>query len=250
MVLIRGNPAPQAKDEPTKGSGSMKDIEVLDAIYYMEEELITLEDEYPPINPSMCIVDIMEMIKVPESMVVRIPLDILTPEARQRVDYFINTSFWDVIHMAEDNTTSTWSLRYGKSMQDSMINIFYNSITLEMRSIFVNRDYSKSLIYIQIPMVNEGNTEEIISSINNVINHHSAFISTTKVALVESETGLIQSIVVVLKAMALLIIIIIGVIAFVLFLSEIQKGNKKGKQEPQVFWPEESYPMRGYPPKR
>ncbi len=184
MVLVYGNPAPLAKDEPTKGGGSMKDIEVLDAIYYMEEELKTLEDEDPPINPPISVVDVMEMIKVPESMVARIPLDLLPLEARQRVENFINTSFWDVIHMANDDESTLWFWRYGKSQQDSIINIFYNSISPEMRGFLVSiRDphyYSRALVYIDMPSMDAQKTEVAVNNVNNVVSHHQTFILTSK----------------------------------------------------------------------
>ncbi|UCE73988.1 MAG: MMPL family transporter, partial [Methanomassiliicoccales archaeon] len=71
MVLIYGDPAPQEKNEPTKGGGSMKDIEVLDAIERLEEDLKQIKDENgdPMVNPPISVVDVMKMIKVPESMV-------------------------------------------------------------------------------------------------------------------------------------------------------------------------------------
>jgi hypothetical protein len=235
LVLVRGNPAPGPGDEDqrTNGRGSMKDFEVLDDINDLERELKKIDD--PPINPSISVVDIMKMIKVPESIIVRIPIDLLPPNAQDLFEQLINTSFWDVISNADDDETSTWYVYYGKSMQDSMINIFYNSITIEMRSILVNHDFSKSLIYLQIPMMDEEKTEEVLNRINRVVENYPAGRSTTRAVLVESGSIGIQNIIGILKMIVLFVVLVIGIITFIIFYQTLQRGNKGDKQESQAF---------------
>ncbi|UCG70560.1 MAG: MMPL family transporter [Thermoplasmata archaeon] len=177
MVLVRGAPAPVAKDEPTKGGGSMKDIEVLDAIEDMEEELKKIHD--PPINPPISVVDVMKMIKVPESTVEQIKT--FLPEIiEERVDDFLNTSFWDAIHMANDDERSLWGAWFGKSQQDSIISIFYLSISTEMRGFLVNEDYSKALVYIDMPSMDAVRTEVAVDKVNKVVADYPAGSSTSK----------------------------------------------------------------------
>jgi predicted RND superfamily exporter protein len=175
MVLIYGSPSPP-DDQELKGSGSMKDIEVLDAIDRLEEELRGIEG----INPPISVVDVMKLIKVPESMVNQIPLQNLPDPIKSRIEEFANTSFWDVIHTAGQIDSLIWYNRYDKSIQDSIINIFYKSLTTEMRSFLVNFDYSRALIYIDIPATDAVITEKTVNEVNDAVSHHQPFISTSK----------------------------------------------------------------------
>ncbi|UCG69470.1 MAG: hypothetical protein JSV09_00135 [Thermoplasmata archaeon] len=237
LVLVRGNPAPAAKNEPTKGGGSMKDIEVLDNISLMEERLKIIEG----INPPLSIVDIMKMIKISEGSVEL--MKNLTPVAEgNMINAMLNNSFWDAIHLTGQNESLTWYLVYGKSFQDTLINIFYNSITIEMRSTFVNIDFSKSLIYLQIPIMDEEETEKMLNSINKIIEDYPAGKSTANAALLESGKADFQNISRILKAMYLLFILLIGIIAFILFNLEIRREKNGGKKESQAYWPEGRYP--------
>jgi hypothetical protein len=240
MILVRGAPAPVEKNEPTKGGGSMKDIEVIDDINLMEERLKTI----PNINPPISVVEIMKMIKVPESLVEQIKT-LLPDIAEDRVDEFLNTSFWEAIHPAGQYDSLSWYFVYGKSLQDSIINIFYYGITIEMKGTFINFDFSKSLIYLQIPIMGDEEIERSLNSINRVTDDYPAGKSTADVVLVESERIDIRNVIVILKSMFLLIVLIMGIISFVLFYQETRRENNGVKQEPQEVRLE-----RGYPPPR
>lgn len=184
MVLVYGNTAPHEKNKPTKGGGSMKDIEVLKAIEDLEEELKTIKD--PPINPPMSVVDVMKMIKIPESWSEYIEMlpEQVPDDVEERLRNFINTSFWDVIGLAGEWDPFAWHIMYDKSLQDSIINIFYNSISLEMRGFLVSsRDphyYSRGLVYIDMRSMDAVKTEKAVDNVNDVIEHHQTSISTSK----------------------------------------------------------------------
>ena len=51
--------------------------------------------------------------------------------------------------------------------QNFLINVFYNSLTLEMRNLFISEDYEKSLIYIDMPFMDVKSTERAVSQIDN-----------------------------------------------------------------------------------
>jgi predicted RND superfamily exporter protein len=185
MVLVRGNPAPDPGDnnQHLKGRGSMKDIEVLDEIDALELQLKRLKDpdnpDKPLINPPISVVDVMKMIKVPESLLDQLKT-VLPTEFEDRVDQLLNTSFWDAIHTAGAINSLIWEGWYGKSVQDSIINIFYLSLTDEMRGFLVNDEYSKALIYIDMPTMDAVKTEKAVDKVNKAVSDYSAGKSTSK----------------------------------------------------------------------
>jgi predicted RND superfamily exporter protein len=180
MVLVRGNPAPSPgeEDQHTNGRGSMKDFEVLEDINDMERELKKIDD--PPINPPISVVDVMKMIKVPESIIERIPMDLLPPNAQDILEQLINTSFWDVIRNADDDINSPWSRLHGKTQQETIISIFYNSISIEMRGFLVSKDYSRALVYVDMPSMDAVKTEKAVNEVNKVVKNYPAGKSTSK----------------------------------------------------------------------
>jgi hypothetical protein len=222
MVVTYGSPAPP-DDQELRGSGSMKDIEVLDSIDRLEEELRSIEG----INPPISVVDVMKLIKVPESMVNQIPVQNMPDPIKSRIEEFANTSFWDAIHTAGQIDSLIWYARYDKSLQDSIINIFYKSITFEMRSTFVNQDFSRSLVYLSIPMIDGDQTKDMKNSINNVINHHQPFISTSHMVLINTGSTTFENMDFVLKIMLLFVMLIIGIFIFIFILAMARTENER-----------------------
>jgi predicted RND superfamily exporter protein len=51
--------------------------------------------------------------------------------------------------------------------QNFLINVFYNSLTLEKRNLFISEDYTQSLIYIDMPFMDVKSTERAVSQIDN-----------------------------------------------------------------------------------
>jgi predicted RND superfamily exporter protein len=219
MVLVRGNPAPLAKDEPTKGGGSMKDIEVLEAIEDMENQLNRITD--PPINQPLSVVDVMKMIKIPESAIPDIVNQLPDP-LKERINETVSKSFWDAIDDANDDETSIWGRLYGKSMQDSMINIFYNSISPEMTSFLVSTSeehfYSRALVYIDIPSMDAVQTEKAVDQVNDVVDQYSAGQSTSQLtgfaALVVAVNNLLLENSLISLVIALVVVFIVLIAIF------------------------------------
>ncbi len=178
MVLVRGSAAPGPNDDDQSLDGSMKDIEVLDAIDDMEDEFKKIEDLSPPIS----IVDVMKMIKIPEevvSIISQLPGEYLPDQLKERLNETLNANFWDAIHTAGEWDPFFWHLWQDKSLQDSIINIFYYSITTEMRGFLVNNDYSKTLIYIDMPAMDAKRTETAVNEVNKVVENYPAGKSTS-----------------------------------------------------------------------
>jgi uncharacterized membrane protein len=236
LILIRGSPSPP-DDQALKGSGSMKDIEVLDSIERLERDLESLNDREGRalINPPITIVDVMKLIHVTENMVNQIPRDSFPDSLQLQIDGLANTSFWDAIHTAGEFDSTLWFIRYGKSMQDSFINIFYNTITMEMRRMYVNEDYSKSLFYLQIPIGGEGETDLLKSRISDVIHLHQPFIPISNVVSVNTGAINFQNIAFAVKITILFIILTVGIIFFLLTVSQIRKLDKNESQKQAVF---------------
>lgn len=72
-----------------------------------------------------------------------------------------NGSFWWSLAILNEQPTGS------KESQNFLINVFYNSLTLEMRNLFISEDYEKSLIYIDMPFMDVKNTERAVSQIDN-----------------------------------------------------------------------------------
>lgn len=67
-----------------------------------------------------------------------------------------DASFWLVLQTADD-----------ARLQASLLNIFYDSLTPEMRSLFISSDYEKSLIYVDMPYLPIAQTERMADQIND-----------------------------------------------------------------------------------
>ncbi|HCE75500.1 MAG TPA: hypothetical protein DEP04_02640, partial [Dehalococcoidia bacterium] len=73
-----------------------------------------------------------------------------------------NVSFWtllDTLDAQEDDG--------GRQVQNFLLYVFYNSMTEEMRELFISPDYQRTLIYIDMPFMDVRGTEETANQINN-----------------------------------------------------------------------------------
>jgi len=72
-----------------------------------------------------------------------------------------NGSFWWSLAVLDQQESG------GTESQNFLIYVFYNSLTLEMRELFISDDYKKSLIYIDMPFMDVKSTEKAVSQIDN-----------------------------------------------------------------------------------
>jgi predicted RND superfamily exporter protein len=151
MLVVRGSPA---RGDDVRDS--MKDIDVLEYIENMENELNQVEN-----TNVLSIVDFMKMIKPPGEIVEPLETFIESLLQEQR-DIDLNQSFWSII----TNQYLPPALRL------SIINIFYDTLSMEMRGMFVNIDYSKTLLYIDMPTMDVVSTKEAVEEVNAIANKY------------------------------------------------------------------------------
>ena len=75
-----------------------------------------------------------------------------------------NASFWRTLDTLDAQELG------GQQAQNFLIYVFYNSLTDEMRELFISEDYSSSLIYIDMPFMDVVGTE----TATNLVNKHAA----------------------------------------------------------------------------
>jgi predicted RND superfamily exporter protein len=73
-----------------------------------------------------------------------------------------NVSFWTVL-----DTLDAQEDDGGRQIQNFMLYVFYNSMTEEMRELFISPDYQRTLIYIDMPFMDVKGTEKTAIQINN-----------------------------------------------------------------------------------
>jgi predicted RND superfamily exporter protein len=132
--------------------GPAKNIDVLTGMENLENYMVKA-----PSTKCMSVVDIMKMVKAPESVTVQ----------GRTIPLFVNVSFWDAITKIGN-----------KPAQDYLINLFYGALSPEMRSFLVNDDYSKTLIYIFQPMMDIELTRHAVVGVNNAVDEHPVPMST------------------------------------------------------------------------
>jgi len=72
-----------------------------------------------------------------------------------------NASFWETLGFLEQSPTGD------DQTHTFLIYIFYNSMTIEMRELFISSDFQRSLIYIDMPFMDVKNTEIAVNEINH-----------------------------------------------------------------------------------
>ena len=89
-----------------------------------------------------------------------------------------NGSFWWSLAVLDQQPTGS------VESQSFLINVFYNSLTLEMRNLFISEDYKKSLIYIDMPFMDVKSTERAVSQIDNYAEQDTAAGGVTSTRLI------------------------------------------------------------------
>ena len=76
-----------------------------------------------------------------------------------------DASFWDLL-MAPDD----FGLPGGSESEIFLLNVFYASITDETREIFINKDFSRNLIYVDMPYLPVAATSEMVTDVDEYTN--------------------------------------------------------------------------------
>ena len=72
-----------------------------------------------------------------------------------------DASFWDLLMAPAD-----FGLPGGPESEIFLLNVFYASITDETREIFINKDFSRNLIYVDMPYLPVAATSEMVDSVD------------------------------------------------------------------------------------
>ena len=89
-----------------------------------------------------------------------------------------NGSFWWSLAVLDQQQTGS------VESQSFLLNVFYNSLTLEMRNLFISENYSQSLIYIDMPFMDVKKTEVAVSQIDNYAKQDTAGLGVTSTRLI------------------------------------------------------------------
>jgi len=211
MFLVRGRPA---KENSIRQS--MKDLELLDDLDYLSSKI-----NGDPDNPNdhgvdnsmaLGITDIMRTIRVPNMTDIP-PLEELFDIFPALEDIYLNSAvedftFWDLIH--SDNLN--------QERKEQMVNIFYNSLTYEMRGMLINDDYSRTLVYVTMPNMDTVHTEKAVDGVNDNLDKFSVGDSTSLLTgfgpIVVKVNSLLVESSLISTAMAILLVGILLVIGF------------------------------------
>ena len=164
MVLIHANVTGDTNDQDT---GNDNPAENLKRIDQLESKLNTVENtsavsivflmKSTGIAPTVSGAQIYEFVNVTP-----LPDDIKeTAEVLLNNEVTVDASFWDLL-MQPDN----FGLPGTKQSQIFLLNVFYASITDETREIFINKDFDRTLIYVDMPFIPVADTAKSVEAVN------------------------------------------------------------------------------------
>ena len=85
----------------------------------------------------------------------------ITAEVLINQSQSLDTSFWDLLTEPE-----AFGLPGSQQSQIFLLDVFYASLTKETREIFVSEDFSRSLIYVDMPFIPVADTAKSVDSVN------------------------------------------------------------------------------------
>lgn len=153
---------------------SMRDFEVLKKFSNLEDNIANDNRTYAQ---PLCIVDVMKMIKVPDftendfwlSFLDQIP-EIYRDDINQFMkDNVIGKSFFEAAQNAPNNEDIITTLTIGESYQQFLVNVFYNSLPDELRGMLVNDEYSRAIMYVDMPNMDIQRTGAAVDAVNGHI---------------------------------------------------------------------------------
>ena len=76
-------------------------------------------------------------------------------------EYGVNRTFWEILH--EDAVTSS------PTFQKYLLNVFYDSLTEEALGMLMSKDYHKTLIYVDMPILSVNEVEKAVTGVDGAI---------------------------------------------------------------------------------
>jgi predicted RND superfamily exporter protein len=143
IIIVRGN---TVVDEP------VKNLDLLDAVDKTEIDVAKVEN-----TTAMSVVDFFKSMKFNTTY---LPEPFKTVFQLSGISYELTA--WEIIHFDGLND----------QQQRQIIEVFYDTLSNETRSMLINDDYTKTLIYTEMPYVNIGKTKRIVDEVNAAIDLH------------------------------------------------------------------------------
>jgi predicted RND superfamily exporter protein len=183
LFIVRGEP-PMDDDHDgnhEKVKGSIKDYEILTQIKRVGDKINGIEGAGGiPNADSISIVDVMMLVQVPDftnSTMYRFFIDNIPPPFEEYgatldawiKDNLIGKSFWDAAGLTYSYSSPGATLVLKEDLYCFLINVFYNSLGVELRSMLINEDYSKTVIYVIMPNMDIIETEDIVNQVDDAI---------------------------------------------------------------------------------
>ena len=87
-------------------------------------------------------------------------------------EYGVNRTFWEILH--EDAVASN------PTFQKYLLNVFYDSLTEEALGMLMTRDFDKTLIYVDMPILSVNEVEMAVEGVDNAIIDNRGTLITSK----------------------------------------------------------------------
>mgnify|MGYP006289055705 CR=1 FL=1 len=186
LFIVRGKSTKDIDEDGRDNviTDSMKDYDVLNDI----DTIMTKMNSPDGIENAtgIAIVDIMKMVKVPDFRQNEYYQEI--HRAIEQAGFFegdpiveiwdqwveenlINQSYWDALYNSQGINIAGINALLGEDPYHFLINIFYNSMSLEIRGMMINNDYSKTIVYVMMPNMDIIDTEVAVVETDEAIDN-------------------------------------------------------------------------------
>jgi len=204
------------KVDQYEAQDSLKDLRILDDLDFLQLQINgdpnKPEDQGIANSVSIGITDIMKSIQLPNITEIEQIEELFeaAPFLEQTFYRFFdnNYTFWEVLH----NTN------LAPQRRTQMLNIFYNTITYEMRGMLVNDDYSRTLVYVTMPNMDTVDTEKAVNQVDDALRKYPVGDSTSVLTgfgpIIVTVNNLLVESSLISTAMAILVVFTLLVIAF------------------------------------
>jgi predicted RND superfamily exporter protein len=179
MLYVQGQPVDFEENGKTSWvKDSLRDFDMIKMMEGLENNIRADKETY---STPLCVVDVMKMIKVPDftnSTYWQLFLDyidremgpgIIAETVNETAQGLVGMSFFDAAQGADPAVQLPI---IDESARQFLVNVFYNSLSVELRGMLVNEDYSRGLMYIDMPHMDLVKTGRAIDKVNNYSNRY------------------------------------------------------------------------------
>jgi predicted RND superfamily exporter protein len=168
MVLVHANVSGDISDSDTTNDDPAQNLKIIDGL---ERNFNTIENA-----SAVSVVFLMKATGLAPTIsgqpilaqIQDLPgYDVLPEDVRDTFEVLLDVeatqgaTFWDLL-----TTPDEFGLPGSTQSQIFLLDVFYSSLTKEMREIFINSDYDRTLIYIDMPFIPVADTAVAVEQIN------------------------------------------------------------------------------------